>query len=412
MPRPANPERTFEFSDRKLKGLSLPPTGKQADYFDTKTRGLGLRISYGGMRAFFLMYSDAAGKRQRVSLGEYGKIEAGKVSLALARKGAEVKRGEVATGNSPAAQLAEARKGATVTKLAEDFIASQRKRRKSWERQETILDRDVLPVIGNMKARDVRRADIKSTLRKIADRPAPVLANRAHEIVRKLFNWALDEEIYGVEFNPALRIEREVEKPRDRWLTLKEIKAYWKALGKEAPRAAAALKLLLATAQRQQNILAMRWDQIDLDDAVWTCPADETKTGETYVIPLSPLAVEILQGLDKDSDFVFKKRGEDEAADRTFIAKPHSSACEAAGIENYTLHDDRHTFATHTAKMGITEFIRGRVLHHSTGKTTTAKYTHYDYLDEKRDALCRWADKIATAVSDNVVELSSREGAA
>ncbi len=43
--------RTFEFTDRALKGLPIPPKPKQLDYFDAKARGLGLRISYGGARA-------------------------------------------------------------------------------------------------------------------------------------------------------------------------------------------------------------------------------------------------------------------------------------------------------------------------------------------------------------------------
>ena len=73
--------RTFEFTDRALKGLPIPPKPKQLDYFDAKTRGLGLRVSYGGQKTFFGMYTNAAGKRQRVSLGKYGRLEAGKLSI-------------------------------------------------------------------------------------------------------------------------------------------------------------------------------------------------------------------------------------------------------------------------------------------------------------------------------------------
>ena len=75
-------KRTFEFTDRALKGLPVPPKPQQLDYFDSKARGLGLRISYGGRRPFFAMYSNSAGKRQRVSMGEYGRREYGTLSLA------------------------------------------------------------------------------------------------------------------------------------------------------------------------------------------------------------------------------------------------------------------------------------------------------------------------------------------
>ena len=59
-------ERSFEFTDRALKGLPIPQKPQQLDYFDAKARGLGLRISYGGRKSFFAMYSNRAGKRQRV----------------------------------------------------------------------------------------------------------------------------------------------------------------------------------------------------------------------------------------------------------------------------------------------------------------------------------------------------------
>ena len=415
MPRPPNPERTFEFTDRKLKSLPPPPGGreKQRDHFDTNVKGLGLRLSYGGKRSFFVMYADGGGKRQRFTLGEYGKIENGKLSLAVGRKKAKAKLGEVATGKSPAAELAAVRQAPVFSDLAADFIAEQSKKKKSWQRQGRILERDVLPEIGGLKARDVTRADIKAMLRKITERPAPVLANRAHEIVRRMFNFAIEEETYGVEHNPAERIERQEEKSRGRWLTVEEISAYWRALDDEPPRAAAALRLLLLTAQRQQNVLAMRGDQIEWNDNVWTCPASETKTEETYVIPLAPMVLETLGELkaDANSGWIFEKRGEEAPADRTFIAKPHRRACIRAGIENYTIHDHRHSFATHAARMGISEFIRGRVLHHSIGKTTTAKYTHHDFFEEKRDALCKWADRVNGAISEKVVQLR-KDGAA
>ncbi len=128
--------RTFEFTDRALKGLPIPPKPKQLDYFDAKTRGLGLRVSYGGRKSFFAMYSNTAGKRQRVSLGEYGRIEHGKLSLAEARKRAKVEMGEVAKDQDPAADARAARSTPTVRTLATDFIAMQHKRgRKSAGQQ-------------------------------------------------------------------------------------------------------------------------------------------------------------------------------------------------------------------------------------------------------------------------------------
>ena len=100
------------FTDRYLKGLPVPPKPDQVDYFDTGVRGLGLRVSYGGRKSFFVMYS-YGGKRQRLALGEHGQIEHGKVPLAEARKQARAKLGEVSLGRNPAAALRAARAAPT-----------------------------------------------------------------------------------------------------------------------------------------------------------------------------------------------------------------------------------------------------------------------------------------------------------
>ncbi len=166
-------ERTFEFTDRALRSLSIPPKPQQFDYIDAKARGLGLRISYGGRRSFFVRYSNANGKRQRVSLGKYGRIENGKLSLAVARKRAKTRLGEVAKDRDPAAEARAGRAAPMVRQLAVDFIAMQHKAaRKSAEHQEGMLARDVLPTLGDRKARDLTRADIKAVMDKITRRGA------------------------------------------------------------------------------------------------------------------------------------------------------------------------------------------------------------------------------------------------
>ena len=120
MPKESNQKRTFGFTDRALRGLPTPPKPQQLDYFDATTRGLGLRISYGGRRTFFLLYSDDRRKRQRLSLGEYGRLENGKLSLAEARKQAKIQLGAVAQAHDPAADARSLRQSPTVNILAAD----------------------------------------------------------------------------------------------------------------------------------------------------------------------------------------------------------------------------------------------------------------------------------------------------
>ena len=409
-------ERTFEFTDRALKGLPVPPKPQQLDYFDAKARGLGLRISYGGRRSFFAMYSNSAGKRQRVSLGEYGRLEHGKISLAEARKRAKAHLGEVAKDRDPAAEVRVAKSGLTVKALATDFIAMQRKRgKKSAGIQERRLARAVLPILGDYKARDLTRADIKSIMDKITERGAPIEANRVHEVIRTMLNYGLEEETYGLETNAADRLgrHRNPEPRRDRWLTTTEIGVYWTALDHESPAPAAALRLCLLTGQRQANVLGLRLDQLALSDRLWIIPASTTKTARTYKVPLSTAAVGIIEARItelEEATWLFPKRsGGDGPAGLTFTGKAHRSACKRAGIADYTPHDHRHTFATHMEQMGISRLIWDPILGHSQNAMADL-YSGYDFAEQRLDAMEKWADRIAAALGENVVSLDrSRE---
>jgi integrase len=423
-------ERTFEFTDRALKGLPIPPKPQQLDYFDAKARGLGLRISYGGRRSFFAMYSNSAGKRQRVSLGEYGRIEDGKMSLAQARKRAKAKLGEVAKDRDPAAETRAARSAPSVQTLATDFIQMQRKRgKKSANQQEIILVRDVLPTIGNHKARDVRRGDIKALLSEITDRPAPVLANRVHEIIRAMFNFGIEEEDYGLENNPADRLgkHRNPEQGRDRWLSLDEIGAYWQALDEELSGPGATLRLCLLTGQRQANVLGMRLDQLSLNDRLWIIPARTTKTSKPYKVPLSAAAVGIIEARILEVEeaerrralrarrapepvtWLFPGQSGERPAESTLTRNAHRAACTRAEIEDYKAHDHRHTFATHCEQMGVSRLIWDPILGHSANGMADL-YSGYDFAEQRLACMERWADRIAAALGDNVVSLDrSRE---
>lgn len=418
-------KRTFVFTDRALRGLPTPPKPQQVDYSDTKSRGLGIRISYGGKRVFNVVYTNREGKRQRVTLGEFGRLEDGNLSLAEARNRAKAKLGEVATGKDPAAEVRAQRQAPIVRTLAADFIAMQRKQgRKSAAQQEERLNRDVLPVLGELRAREVTRGDIKSLLSDITDRPAPVLANRVHGLIRTLFNFGIEEEDYGLENNPADRLgkHRNPEAGRDRWLSLTEISAYWNALDEEASAAAVALRLCLLTGQRQQNVVGMRLDQLALADQLWIIPAGTTKTDRTYKVPLSTAAVGIIEariseleeaerqwakrenGEPQAIKYLFPRGRREKLADTTLTRNAHRSTCKRSKIENYKPHDHRHTFATHCEQMGISRLIWDPIMGHSQNGMADL-YSGHDFAEQRLACMERWADRIAATLSDNVVTL-------
>ncbi len=384
----------LKFTARGIEAIK-PPGNGQADHWDTSLKGFILRVAYTGRKTWCVSYRHD-GRRRRLALGPYPAL-----SLADAREKASDALRDVAHDNDPAQARAERRVAASVRDLAEIYLRDHASHKRSGDRDEKILERDVLPEIGNMKAKDVRRGDVKRLLGKIVQRPAPVLANRAHEVLRKMFNFALDEEDeygFGIDHNPCLRIKRQEEHNRTRWLRLEEIKALWNALDDEGPYAAGALRLMLLTGQRQSNVLAMRWADVDFDERLWTVPEDMTKTGGVYEVPLSSAAIWILSELrGHDDTWVFPMRGKDGPACRTFVSKPFVNVIERAKIIDIRLHDLRHTMASHLGHMGFDERIIGKVLHHRE-RSTTSRYVHATYRREKTAALEAWAVRVLETV--------------
>jgi integrase len=404
-------QRTFRFTDAKLKSLPLPPEGQQWDYFDAHTRGLGLRVSYGGTRSFFCLYSNKAGKRQRKSLGKYGLIEAGRLSLAAARKRANAALGEVATGADPAAEARAERSAATVRTIAEKWIEARRKsnRAKSVDQQEMRLEAHVLPEIGDIKGRELTSHDIEALLDGITNRGSPIMANRIHEYLKTMLGWAIKQKKYHVIYNEALTWTRNPENERDRFLSAEEIKLYWDALDHESEAARDCLRLCLLTAQRHQNVRGIRRDQLFLDDRVWRVPGSTTKTGAMNKVPLSRAALDIISRRVEATDgpWLFPKAGGAGHATPAFIGIPHRSACERAGIKGYTIHDHRHSFGTYCDIMNIPRLIWDGLLGHSSGLMAEL-YSGHDFGTERLDCMEAWANRIATALGENVTELNRR----
>jgi integrase len=157
--------------------------------------------------------------------------------------------------------------------------------------------------IIHMKARDVTREHIADIIATVAER-APVQANRVRTYLHAAFAFGLDCHTrprwrkkapdFQLTHNPATLTKKAVqEKPGDRYLSKEEIKSLWNSIGVDALSAdlAIALKLLLTTGQRVEEVLHAEWSEIDTEDKLWTIPASRRKTREAYFQLLALLYV-------------------------------------------------------------------------------------------------------------------------
>ncbi|HYU33300.1 MAG TPA: tyrosine-type recombinase/integrase [Thermoanaerobaculia bacterium] len=365
--------------------------GSRVELMDGDVPGLGLRVLPTGRKFWFLRYGPRGGRR-RITFGEYPSL-----SLAKARdKARELLAGVKVHGRDPMAERKAARaarkkaKTATFAALAALYVeehAKRKKRLRAWKEDERKLRVEVLPVWGSRQTAEIRRADVRELLERIAAERGGVCANRTRTLICRVFNFGIERE--RVEANPVYSVKRVyVEAPRERVLTEEELRVLWPLFDRLQPNVAAAWRLVLLTAQRPGEVLSMRWRDLERDSHGWwwNIPAELTKTNRAHRVPLSPQAlaiVEALRPLTGSTEWVLASRAEGKRL--TWLS--HSSARLRAWSElpHFTPHDLRRTAATWLGRSGVRPDTIDHLLNHAAGRITRT-YNRAGYDAEKRQA--------------------------
>ncbi len=298
---------------------------------------------------------------------------------------------EAAMGGDPAARKTEERQAGTFAELAAEYIERHAKRNKrSWKEDERRIRKNLLPLFGPRPAKKVSRADLRRLLEDIIRRPAPMEANQTHALVRKIYNWAIAQDL--VERSPCRGLPRPSKtRQRHHVLTEDDIRKFWDALVYESAVVAGALKLRLLTAQRGGETMTMRWIDVDLRAGWWTIPGERTKNGLPHRVPLTDLMIEILRRLES-SDSIWVFPSPTCAGHLRTTQKAIERIRRRAGIE-LRGHDLRRTAASFMTSMGTPRLVVAKILNHvETG--VTAVYDRHSYDREKRDALDAWSIRL------------------
>jgi integrase len=179
-------------------------------------------------------------------------------------------------------------------------------------------------------------------------------------------------------------------------LTDDQIRACWAAWERQGWPGGEFQKLLLVTGQRRGEVAGARWDEIDLGDRLWMIPKDRMKSGRAHAVPLSTLAVEIIDRLPRTTaPFLFPgRRPGVEAAIGCFGQIKHKTDAlirEAGhGLPRWTFHDLRRTCRSGLSRLRVPSEVAEAVLAH-VFPGVVGTYDRHSYIDEKREALERWA---------------------
>ena len=398
---------TLKLSDPMLR--TLTSVAPQTDYWDQLQQGLGIRVGRAGGRTWVVRYRTPTGTRRRLKLGRHPSM-----SLAQARQAAKQVLADVLLGGDPQRERARQRRAKTVRDLADDYLERHARRNKrSWAKDQAILDRHVLPVIGDLDPRKVMRTDVEAILECARARGLSTQVNRIFEVVRAMFNWAVG---LHVDTPPTDGMRKPVrEWPRERNLSPDELRTIWRRIEQGAvlddgrrrvisEPVQIALKLLLATGQRVSEVSQAAKAEVDLDSRVWTLPGERSKNGRSHRVPLSTLAVSLIErawALAGDSAYLFPtpvgRAGQAKGAKpigSTALNHALARALRGAGATDVRPHDFRETVATGMAALYVPEAHIAAVLNHARGTITARHYSRHSFEREKRDALDAWAIKL------------------
>jgi len=401
------------FTDAKIRNLKV--SAERVAVWEDGSTCMGVRAGQKGKVFIFKYRYD--GQQRILTVGNYPKI-----SLADARQIVAGARKKLEKGIDPQEEKSKAKKAykdaETMVELAEEYLEKYAKPNKSPQcakEDKRILDVDVLPVIGRMKAKEVARRDLIKLLDGIVERGAPIQANRTLACISKMFNFAVRRDILPA--SPCVGIEKPAkENKRDRVLNETEIKSFWKKLeiAKMDIRIKLALKLQLLTAQRKGEIVSSEWSEIDFHAKVWEIPSEKAKNRIPHRVPLSAEALRLLKevrALSKDSKWLFKSEHRTvKKLDKPMTPGAIDTAVKknqnVFKIKPFTPHDLRRTAASHMTSIGIPRLVVSRILNHSEGGITSV-YDRYSYDKEKREALKAWALKLKSITTAKKLKLSS-----
>ena len=317
--------------------------------WDTQVRGFGLRVYPSGHKSFILSYR-FQGRKQLFTIGDYGTL-----TLDQARAMAKRKSVELMDGMNPLAERMREMAGETFGDLCRTYLERHAtlQKKKSWEQDECRLDRifggierrqtkvyrgkgkeKVKPGKSwiNRKVKSIVSEDVAALHMKIG-KEAPYEANRLLALLSKMFELAKKWKILEDHApNPAHGIDRFPEVKRDRWVKPDELPRLAEAVAKEeSVYIRAAIWLYLMTGVRKSELLAAKWEDVDLQRRELRLP--DTKAGRVHYVPLSAPAMELLEHLPRMAGNPYLLPGHAKGRPLVNISKPWLRIRKAAGVE-------------------------------------------------------------------------------
>lgn len=376
--------------------------------WDGKVRGFGCRVTPEGGKSFVLLYR-VAGRQRLMSLGRVEDF----ASVDVARTKASGLLQELReSGTDPMAQRERMADAETLTALWDIYqrehlaSLSENSRRamlSAWRAH-------VEPVIGDLSPGQVQKADVIRIHDKATKKGARIAANRAVQRLRAALNWLHDRNPrqFPQDWkNPCEDIKLNKEIERREILDVEQQRALIASLAEETcPWTRVYLQLLLLTGCRANELLSLRWTDVDFDKSFAliqrsSATTEDRKNGRDLTVPLPSVALELLRSLPvvAGSEYVFPSpRKPSQPYTSNAIRRRYEDALERAGLPHRTLHDLRRSYGTNIARHGAsTKLIAGLL-------GNTSEVTSRVYIQLAADDLRQFTERNANTLKPPTVK--------
>ena len=356
--------------------------------------GLVLQITSQGSKRWRFRYR-YEGVPKMLSLGIYPDT-----TLAMARESRSKARQDLACGIDPSQKRQSQRQSqaSSFKAVAEEWLES----RNSVEQSTTDVNRarlenHVYPLVGSKPIASVTPQQVLKVLKRLEKKGTPELARRIRVLVGQVFRYAIATT--RAEINPAEALRDAIEAPKTKGFSFTTdpeqlggiLRAIWSYQYSDAVKAA--LQLATLTMMRPGELRTLEWADVDLDESLITIPAERTKTKRKHLVPLAPIAVNILRELHPftgEGRLVFPGTRDPSRplSDMTLTAALRRMDI---GSDQQHVHGFRHTASTLLHELGFVSDWVERQLAHVDG-SVKGIYNAAEYLPQRRAMLEFWAD--------------------
>ena len=255
------------------------------------------------------------------------------------------------------------------------YLPHVKLRKRSWRVDERIARQHLSPTFGGRRLADIQRHEVENWLYRLSSGGlAPATCNRILAVFKTICSLAAMRGLLPAGQSPCAGVSPfKIHTQRERYLTQDDAKRLLGALEKSDRPEAFAIRLLLLTGGRKNEILKARWENVRPDQRLLTVPL--SKSGRPRHILLSEEAIKVLRALPRSPGNPWLFPGHAPGKPLSDLYNFWNKLRRELGLADVRIHDLRHTFASFLVNAGHSLYEAQKMLGHGDPRTTM-RYAH------------------------------------